>query len=198
MDERRFHCSLSARLAWPGLRIVLRAGKILKGKGRHDVKFMLVGDGAHRVQLEQEVRKPRLDNIIFTGRLDKSQVPLIWLALMHAFVHLRKHELFKTVLPSKMFGQSAMGKPILLGVGDAPGTFCAAHNAGIAFEPKTPPPWCGDRDSRNDPAKARQLGADGRRYVCATSIVTDLAGIISTLLPSDVRIAGRNLGADFA
>jgi len=98
-----------------GLDVVLRAAQILSERGRSDVRFMLVGDGAVREELEGRVRTARLSNVQFTGRVDKADVPAYLAASDACLVHLRREALFKTVLPSKMFEAWAMGKPIVLG-----------------------------------------------------------------------------------
>jgi glycosyltransferase involved in cell wall biosynthesis len=76
-----------------------------------------------------------LKNVIFTGRRSKEEVPR-YLSISDAcLVHLRKTDLFRTVLPSKIFEATGMAKPIIIGVpGSAEELVMAAH-AGIAIEP---------------------------------------------------------------
>ena len=45
------------------------AAKLLKAKNRHDIGFLLVGDGASRAQLEQQAMAAGVtDMVVFTGR----------------------------------------------------------------------------------------------------------------------------------
>ena len=118
------------------LSVVIRAAKILKDKGRWDINFMLVGDGATKDKLQHEAKLEGVDNIIFTGRLDKLLMPAYLSASDACLVHLKKQELFKSVLPSKMFEAAAMGKPILLGVQGCAADYLRDADAGIAFEPE--------------------------------------------------------------
>jgi hypothetical protein len=119
-----------------GLDVVLRAARLLRDEGREDIVFMLVGDGAVREALERTVRQEGLNRVIFTGRQDKRVVP-IFLAMADAcLVHLVRRDLFRTVLPSKIFEAAAMKKPIILGVEGSAAQIVGEANAGICIEPE--------------------------------------------------------------
>ena len=51
-----------------GLSVVLRAARKLRDAGRDDLRFLLVGDGAVRAELEEEARSAGLDAVVFSGR----------------------------------------------------------------------------------------------------------------------------------
>jgi hypothetical protein len=53
-----------------------------------------------------------------------------------ALVHLRKTDLFLGALPSKMFENAAMGKPLLIGLQGEAEHLIAKYPAGLAFEPE--------------------------------------------------------------
>ena len=57
-----------------------------------------------------------LAQVIFTGRLPKSEMPAVLAASDACLVHLARRELFRTVMPSKIFEAAAMARPIVLGV----------------------------------------------------------------------------------
>ena len=60
-----------------------------------------------------------------------------YLSIMDAaLVPLRKADVFKTVLPSKIFEASAMGKPIILGVDGYARELIERYGAGLCFEPE--------------------------------------------------------------
>lgn len=95
-----------------GLEVVLDAAPQVPS----NVVFVIVGDGAHRVQLEQEAKKRGIENVIFTGRQPKASMP-DWVASSDAnLVHLKKTELFTTVMPSKIFESAGCKRPIIMGV----------------------------------------------------------------------------------
>jgi colanic acid biosynthesis glycosyl transferase WcaI len=119
-----------------GLNVVIEAAKILKRKGLAHFKFMLVGDGAMREELQQKVEELKLNNVVFTGRLAKDMMPGCLASADCCLVHLRRTELFRSVLPSKIFEAAAMERPIILGVeGHAANLVSEAH-AGICIEPE--------------------------------------------------------------
>ena len=121
-----------------GLDVVLAAARILQSEGRRDVRFLLVGDGARRRELETTAREEGLDNVVFTGRVPKHRVPRILSAADACLVHLKKADLFKRVLPSKIFEMAAMAKPIILGVEGCAAEVIRDAGAGICIEPENP------------------------------------------------------------
>lgn len=85
-------------------------------EGVKDVVFVVVGDGAHREKLEAEAKTRGLANVVFTGRQPKSSMP-DWVSSSDAnLVHLKKTELFTTVMPSKIFESAGCKRPIIMGV----------------------------------------------------------------------------------
>ncbi len=119
-----------------GLEVVLRAARLLRDEGREDIVFVLVGDGAVREALERTVVKEGLKRVVFAGRQDKRVVP-DFLAMADAcLVHLIRRDLFRSVLPSKIFEAAAMKKPIILGVEGSAAQIVRDANAGICIEPE--------------------------------------------------------------
>jgi hypothetical protein len=163
----RFVCSYVGTIGMAsGLDVALRAAKILKDKGRDDVRIMLVGDGAIREDLENSAKDQGLDNVIFTGRVDKKIVPRILASTDACLVHLREQELFESVLPSKIFEAAGMAKPIILGVRGCAAELVQEANCGICIEPEDEnalvaaiEKLAADRDL------ARRLGQSGNEYV---------------------------------
>lgn len=98
-----------------GLRTTLEAAKILQTRGTA-VKLVIVGDGAELPELRRIAASQGLQNVSFTGLLPRQQMPSILAATDIALVTLKPKDVFKTVLPSKMFEAMAAGRPILLAV----------------------------------------------------------------------------------
>ncbi len=132
--ENHFLCGYIGTIGMAhGLEIVLRAAEITKDK---PWKFLVVGDGARLDALRDEAERKGLKNVVFTGRLSKEEMPAAWSVLDACLIHLKKSDLFKTVIPSKMFEAMGMGIPILMGVeGESMGIVEAA-GAGMAIEPE--------------------------------------------------------------
>lgn len=135
--EGKFVCSYIGTIGMAcGLATVLTAARILKDTGRNDIVFLLIGDGAERENLQRQAQEQKLDNIIFTGRLPKKEIP-DWIASSDVnLVHLKKNDLFRTVMPSKIFESAGCAKPLLIGVEGFARNLVLQAEAGIAMEPE--------------------------------------------------------------
>jgi glycosyltransferase involved in cell wall biosynthesis len=149
-----------------GLEVALSAARRLKEQGRDDVAFLLVGDGAVRAELETQARAQGLDNVVFTGLVPRAALPDYLASSDACLVHFRRKELFTTILPSKLFEDAAMAKPILLGFEGHAAALVRAADCGIAFEPGNDAELAAAAERlAADPEEARRLGENGRRYV---------------------------------
>jgi glycosyltransferase involved in cell wall biosynthesis len=149
-----------------GLGVVLRAARLLRERGRRDVRFLLVGDGAIRERLERAAREAGLDEVVFTGRLDKARMPEL-LAAADVVSCTDPHGAFKTVLPSKIFEASAMRKRSL-GVEGFAADLVGSAEAGLCIEPENEAELLAAVERRAaDPVLARRLGDAGREHIAA-------------------------------
>jgi len=120
-----------------GLDILLEAAVLLRHKENGgDIRLLLLGDGAERTRLMDRARNEQLDNMLFVESVRKEDVTRYWSILDAAVIHLRKSELFTTVIPSKLFESMAMGIPVLHGVKGESARILLGLDAGIAFEPE--------------------------------------------------------------
>ncbi len=188
--EGKFVCGYTGTLGMAcGLEVALEAAEKLKASGVDDIAFLLVGDGASRKDLDARAKERGLDNVVFTGRQPKERMPDFLAILDVALVHLRKTDLFTTVMPSKIFEAAGMGRPILNGVGGFAAEFIERAGAGINFEPE-------NADAlveallrlRRDPALRAACAESGRAYVIARFDRDKLAADYMETLRS---VAGR-------
>lgn len=77
------------------------------------VHFLFVGDGAMKASLLQQSERLKLSNVTFVPPQPKSSMPEYWALGDVALVHLKHHNTFSEVIPSKMFEVMGMGLPIL-------------------------------------------------------------------------------------
>ncbi|MFC1634950.1 glycosyltransferase family 4 protein [Planctomycetota bacterium] len=135
--SHEFVCSYVGTIGMAsGLEVVLRTARLLKDRQRHNIKFLLVGAGAVVDELEHEAHRQNLDNIVFLGRKDRRLIPGILSISNACLVHLKKAQIFETVLPSKIFEAAAMAKPIICGVEGHAADLVRRTNAGICIEPE--------------------------------------------------------------
>lgn len=148
-----------------GLDVILHAAARLREYPR--IKFVLVGSGQEKEKLQELKKIKQADQVFFFDAVSKKEMPAIIAAASVCVVPLKRLDLFKGAIPSKIFENLAMQKPILLGVeGEAKDLFIDQGNAGLAFIPED------DKDLAEktitlfrDPALVLQLGENGQRYV---------------------------------
>lgn len=161
--DGKFICSYVGTIGMAcGLQTVLEAAEILKKQNNDHVRFILVGDGAVKAELEAEAKQKNLDNVIFTGRRPKNEIP-DWIASSNInLVHLKKSDLFTTVMPSKIFESAGCGRPVLMGVDGFAKKLVMDAGMGIDIEPENPESMVkGLLTVVSDPELESRLGKNG-------------------------------------
>ncbi len=151
-----------------GLDVVIAAAEMAAKRKDDHLKFLLVGDGAERERLQAEAASRGLYNVIFTGRVPKEEMPDHLALADVCLVHLKAKELFKSVLPSKIFEAAAMKRPILNGVLGEAAALVERAGAGVTFQPENPYQLLNALQSlRSNRQLCNRLGEQGRDYVAA-------------------------------
>jgi len=146
------------------LETVMEAAAILKE--RDDIVFLLVGDGAERKRLNTMRLQMGLDNVVTLGQQAKGRMPLLWRRSSASMVLLKRSELFKLVIPSKIFESMAMRRPIILGVDGESRQIVEQARAGLCIEPENAAELARRVvELADDRQLCAQLGANGRSYV---------------------------------
>lgn len=129
-------------------------------------RFRVVGEGARRAALEAKARAAGLTNVEFAGERPRHEVRR-WIAESDACaVLLRRTDVFRTVVPSKMLEIMAVGRPILLGVEGEARDLLQRAGAGIPVEPENGGQLAAAiRSLAGDPQRCGQMGEAGRRFV---------------------------------
>ncbi|MBA3901520.1 MAG: glycosyltransferase family 4 protein, partial [Bacteroidetes bacterium] len=118
-----------------GLEIILNAADKLKSFA--EIKFVILGNGPEKDSLLKLKEELNAANVYFFDSVSKAQMPHIVKAIDASIVPLKKLDLFKGAIPSKIFENLAMKKPIILGVeGEAKELFIDEGKSGLAFEPE--------------------------------------------------------------
>lgn len=148
------------------LETVLDAAHILRDDPR--IAFLLVGGGAERERLLRLKEERQLTNLVMLDQQPKARMPALWGLADISLVLLKKDDLFKTVIPSKIFEAMAMQRPILLGVEGEARALVEAAGAGIGIEPENPADLASAvRRLADDPASCEAMGRSARAFVTA-------------------------------
>ena len=100
------------------------------------IHFVLQGDGSEKKKLQERARELNLNNLTFLPFVAKDAIRRYISILDVALVNLKKSDTFKTVIPSKIFENASMLKPILLGVEGESKEIILKYNAGLCYEPE--------------------------------------------------------------
>jgi glycosyltransferase involved in cell wall biosynthesis len=148
-----------------GLEVIIHAAAQLKEF--HNIKFVLIGSGPEKEWLQELKKGMQVQNVFFFDAVKKTEMPAIIAASTVSVVPLKRLDLFKGAIPSKIFENLAMKKPILLGVeGEAKELFITAGNAGLAFIPEDATDLANKIvQLYNNRELLEQLGENGYRYV---------------------------------
>jgi glycosyltransferase involved in cell wall biosynthesis len=164
-----------------GLEIILEAAQLLRG--RPDIGFLLVGDGADRRRLLAKRDEMGLKNVVMLELQGRDRMPAIWSATDASLIVLRDKPVFRTVIPSKMFETMAMKKPIILGVAGESRQIVEEAGAGLCIPPEDSRALADAvRKLADDSALAARLGDNGYRYVTQNHDRVVLARFFNALL----------------
>ena len=139
------------------LETILDAAELLKSvPGGDRFQFVLLGEGANKVSLKKSATQRGLDNVTFIDPVSKQEIARYWSLLDVAVIHLKKTELFTTVIPSKLFECMAMGIPVLHGVQGESAEIVERESVGLLFEPENAQALCNQLLTLSDNQKLYQ------------------------------------------
>ncbi|HHU2346565.1 TPA: glycosyltransferase family 4 protein, partial [Escherichia coli] len=120
-----------------GLECIIDVAEILQEYD--DIRIVFAGGGAERKKIVELVEKRKLKNIVLIERQPKEMMPKLWSLCDVSLVPLVNNELFKTVIPSKIFECMAMGIPTIMSVPEGEATSIIRDtNSGIIVESENP------------------------------------------------------------
>lgn len=165
-EDGRFVCLYAGIIGIAqGLDTVLEAADLLRDAPH--ITLQLAGNGPELERLQVKATAMQLTNMEFLGGFPKAKMPGVIAKADMALVPLRKLDLFLGAIPSKIFENCAMEKPLLLGVeGEAKELFIHTADAGWAYEPENAAAMAtAIRDAAANPEHAKTCGQRGRAYV---------------------------------
>ena len=168
-----------------GLEVILHAAAQLQNLPH--IQFLLVGSGPELEKLQQLQTALSLTNVHFLGLQPKDKMPELVGAVDATVIPLRKLDLFLGAIPSKIFENLAMKKPVVLGVdGEARDLFITEGKAGLFFEPENAADLATQiRRLDSDRDLLARLGENGLAYVTQSfsrdAIAADFAEVLKKL-----------------
>ena len=117
-----------------GLKFILDSISKINNSKYH---FVFIGDGAEKKKLIKYSKNLKNKNFTFLNSIPKSKIPRYIEITDYALVNLKKSDEFRKVIPSKIFENIAMYKPILLGLDGESKEIIEKYNVGICFEPES-------------------------------------------------------------
>lgn len=131
-----------------------------------EVLFIIVGDGAEKERITSLLQARGLTNVRFIAQQPREKIPAYICASNVCLVTLKKSDLFKTVLPTKMLEFMACARPVILGVDGLARQILNDANAGIFVEPENAVKMTAAiRRLATDRSLSEELGRNGRDYV---------------------------------
>jgi glycosyltransferase involved in cell wall biosynthesis len=104
-----------------------------------DVRILFAGGGAAKADVEKLVKDKRLSNVVLIPRQEKQLMPKLWSLCDISLISLKDTELFKTVIPSKIFESMGMGLPMVMTSPNGEATnILEKSNSGVIVNPESP------------------------------------------------------------
>ncbi len=165
-----------------GLEVILNAAEITRNETQ--IKWVLVGTGPVKPDMLRLKSELDLKEVYFFDPVSKDKMPSIVAAADVAVIPLKKLDLFKGAIPSKIFESLAMRKPLLLGVeGEAEELFIRKGKCGLSFTPEDPASLAASAmELAGDPTKCIQMGIQARMYVSEVFDREKIASGFSTFI----------------
>jgi len=148
-----------------GLDVILDAAKLLPAESK--IVYLLLGDGPEKSRLMQRVNDENITRVKFLELVSREVVPSYVDAVDVAVIPLKKMDLFLGAIPSKIFENLALGKPLLLSVdGEARKLFVDEGKAALYIEPENSQ-MLAEKSLllEANPEMVREMGNNGKAYV---------------------------------
>jgi colanic acid biosynthesis glycosyl transferase WcaI len=148
-----------------GLETLLDAAALLQSQNS-DVLFLLIGEGAEKARIQTLAESRGLTNACFLDQQPRERIPAYISASDACLVLLKKTEVFKTVIPTKMLEFMSCARPVVLGVDGQARQIIEEAGAGIVIEPENAEALAQaiNRLAAN-PELRTTLGQKGREYI---------------------------------
>jgi colanic acid biosynthesis glycosyl transferase WcaI len=133
---------------------------------RPEISFLFVGEGSEKERIISIAASKKLTNIRFVGEQPRERIPHYICASDICLVLLKKSDIFKTVIPTKMLEFMSCARPVILGVDGEARRIIEDAQAGIFIRPGSEADLTDAVVRLAEDSELRsELGRNGRRYV---------------------------------
>jgi len=148
-----------------GLETVIAAAARLRDSNP-EIIFLMLGEGAEKQRIIALARERGLDNMRFLDQQPREEIPAFICASDVCLVLLKKTDLFKTVIPTKMLEFMSCGRPVILGVDGEARAILEEARGGFVIEPENSEALVkAVRYFAANREIARRAGENGREHV---------------------------------
>ncbi|MCL6572486.1 MAG: glycosyltransferase family 4 protein [Bacillus sp. (in: Bacteria)] len=149
-------------LGYPqGLTTLIKTAKLLP-----NIKFILVGEGVERLELERQAKIYKLNNIQFTGYMELDNLLTYYSEADILVAHLRRNFAFEIAQPSKLWEYMSTGRPVVFGGEGEAADIIRQNDCGSVVPPDNPEALAEAITYLvANPDEAQRLGKNGRLFV---------------------------------
>lgn len=151
-----------------------------------DIRFLLIGDGKERANLQRQASEMQLPNVTFAAGRPKSEMSEVLAASDACVAILQDIPMFRTTYPNKVFDYMAAAKPVVLAIDGVIREVVDQAQCGV-FVPPGNDAALADAilELRNQRQNLPAMGARGREFVAAhfnrTAQAEEFARVLSQL-----------------
>jgi colanic acid biosynthesis glycosyl transferase WcaI len=167
-----------------GLRTALEAAALLRDR---QVRFVFIGEGAQRAELEADAAGRGLTNVQFVGLQPRKNMADAYRSADICLVSLRALALFDAFIPSKIFEILACGRPMIAAISGEALAMVTNAGAAIPAEPGSAKSLAHAVEDAMESAALPAMGKSGRQFVELRFDRTELAERYLRLLEETTR-----------
>ncbi|MGB9235239.1 MAG: glycosyltransferase family 4 protein [Terriglobales bacterium] len=165
LDHRFLICYIGTMGMAHGLETLIAAAEELQTT-LPEALFLLIGEGAEKQHIIDLARARRLSNLQFLDQQPRERIPAFVSAADLCLVLLRKNDLFKTVIPTKLLEYMACARPVIVAVDGQSRQIVEEAQAGVFARPEDSHAMVkAIHDLARDPALRSQMGMNGRQHI---------------------------------
>jgi colanic acid biosynthesis glycosyl transferase WcaI len=165
LEDRFLICYIGTMGNAHGLETLIAAAEELR-TALPNAMFLLIGEGAEKERIVELAAARGLTNLQFLSQQRREQIPSYISAADICLVMLKKTELFKTVIPTKLLEYMACQRPVVVAVDGLARQIVEEASGGIFVEPENSKALVkAVLDLARDPERRRQMGTCGRQYI---------------------------------